>query len=342
MLVIRMQQKAKLYSFFNTSIKIIEFISILSLYKIYNNTYRVLILSMIISLVLNTVLAIFIEKKIWTFKGKIETNKKILLKYSIPFTLTTILSWIFSSCDRILIKYFSSLEELGLYSGAFKIVAILAIIETGFQTFWAPVAYEHYSKNPKDMNFFKNVINYFSILVFSIGIGILLIKDLLILFLGKEYYLSVYIMPMLIFIPVMQLLSITTEIGIVLKKKTKYFIYTSAFAAVINVIGNFLLIPKLGAKGAAISTGIAYILLFFIKSYFSNKLIKIEYSYKKICISIFFMFIFAMILTFYNNIYLTTILGFSLEILLICLYFPIIKDIYSKYIKDFLINKIKK
>lgn len=339
MLVIRMQQKAKLYSFFNTSIKIIEFISILLLYKFHNNTYEVLIVSIIISLVLNTFFAIFIEKKIWAFKGRVETDKKTLLKYSIPFTLTTILSWIFSSCDRIFIKYFSSLEELGLYSGAFKIVAILTIIETGFQTFWSPVAYEHYSKNPKDMNFFKNVINYFSVLIFSTGIGILLMKDLLILFLGKEYYLSVYIMPMLIFIPVMQLLSIITEIGIVLKKKTKYFIYTSAFAAVINVLGNFLLIPKLGAKGAAVSTGIAYILLFFLKSYFSDKLIKIEYSYKKICISIFSMFIFAMMLTFYNNIYLTIILGFSIEILLIYIYFPIIKDMYSKYIKYFFMTK---
>lgn len=336
MLVIRMQQKGKLYSFFNTSIKVTEFISILLLYEIYNDTYKVLILSTIVSLVLNTIFAIFIEKKIWSFKGKMETDSKVLLKYSIPFTLTMALSWIFSSCDKIFIRYFSSLEELGLYSGAFKIIGLLAIIETGFHTFWAPVAYEHYSKHPENMDFFKNIINYFSVLVFSLGIGILSVRNLLILFLGKEYYLSAYIMPMLIFIPIMQLLSITTEVGIILKKKTKYFIYTSAFAAVANILGNLLLVPKLGAKGAAISTGIAYIFLFFIKSYFSNKLMKIEYAAKKIYVSIFFLLMYAIMLTFYNNIYLTIILGISLECFLIIIYFPILQNIYFKYIKNLL------
>ncbi len=339
MLVIRMQQKAKLYSFFNMSIKFIEFTLILLLYKFYDKTYKTLILGTVFSLILNTIFAMFIERKMWSFKGKMDTNRIELLKYSIPFTLTTVLSWTFSSCDRIFIKYFSSLEELGLYSGAFKIIALLMIIETGFQTFWAPVAYEHYSKNPKDMNFFKNVINYFSVLVFILGIGMLLTRNLLILFLGEKYYLSIYIMPMLIFIPIMQLLSIITEIGIVLKKKTKYFIYASIFTSFINILGNFLLIPKLGAKGAAISTGIAYIFLFFIKSYFSNKLMKIEYASKKIYISIFFILIYAMILTFYNNIYLTIILGIILECFLIFVYFSILKDLYLKYIKKWLFIK---
>lgn len=335
-LVIRMQQKAKLYSFFNISIKFIEFLSIILLYIFYDKTYKTLILGTIFSLTLNTILAIFIERKMWSFKGKIDTTKKELFKYSIPFTLTTVLSWIFSSCDKIFIKYFSSLEELGLYSGAFKIIALLMIIETGFQTFWAPVAYEHYTKNPEDMNFFKNVINYCSILVFVLGIGILLARNLLILFLGEKYYPSIYIIPMLIFIPTMQLLSITTEVGIVLKKKTKYFVYASIFTSIMNILGNFLLIPKFGAKGAAISTGIAYIFLFLIKNYFSNKLMRIEYVSKKIYVSISLLFIYALILTFYNNIYLTVILGISLECFLIFIYLPILQDLYFKYIKNLL------
>ena len=333
LLIVRMKQRGKLYSFFNVLTKIIEFLFILILYKIYGNNYKTLAISILISLTIVTILSIFLEKNIWIFKGELKTSKKELLLYSLPLSLTMALNWLFGSCDKVIIKLFSNLTELGLYSGAFKIIALMSIVQTGFTTFWTPVTYEHYSKYPDDTLFFKKATDYLAIIFFTLGIGILSTRNIIILLLGKKYYNSIFIMPMLVFIPIMYLLSETTMVGIAFKKQTKYFFYISIVVSLTNLFGNILLIPYLGAKGAAISTGISYILFFSLRTYFSNKLINFNFDLKRIYFIIFLLFDYALILSFYNNIYFTILVGILLEMIVLIIYFPILKEIYYKYIK---------
>ena len=333
LLIIRMQQKGKLYSFFNVLSKSLEFFFILILYKLYGDNYKTLIFATLYSLILVVTISIIIEKNIWKFKGKAKTGKKEVVLYSFPLTLTMALNWIFASSDKIIIKMLSNTIELGLYSGAFKIIALLSVLQTGFTTFWTPVSLEHYIKNPEDLNFYRKINEYLSIIFFSIGIGILMFRNIIVLLLGNKYYEAIYIMPMLAFIPIMYLLSETTHIGISFKKKTKYYLYISIIVSIVNLIGNMILVPYLGAKGAAISTGISYILFFSLRTYLSIKLINFGFKLKKIYICILLTFIYAFILSFYNNIYLTLIIGFLVELFILFIYFPVVKEIYTNFIK---------
>ena len=334
LLVIRMKQRGKLYSFFDVLTKVFNFLFLLLLYKVYGNDYKTIAISVLISLIIITTLAIFSEKKLWFFKGKLEkVTKKELLSYSLPLSLTMALNWLFGSCDKIIIKAFSNLNELGLYSGAFKIIALLTVVQTGFTTFWTPVTYEHYSKYPEDTLFFKKATDYLAIIFFTLGIGMLSTRNIIILLLGEKYYNSIFIMPTLIFIPVMYLLSETTMMGIAFKKQTKYFLYISIIVSISNLIGNIILVPFLGAKGASISTGISYILFFALKTYFSNKLINFGFNLKKIYFMTAILFIYALILSFYNNLYFTILTGILIEIFLLMIYFSTIKEAYCKYLK---------
>lgn len=332
-LIIRMQQKGKLFSFLNILLKVSEFLFILILYKIYKNSYKILILASLFSFILTSLLSIFFERKIWTFSGKEKITKKELLKYSFPLVLTMGLTWLFASADKLTIKYFSDLNQVGLYSSSFKIVSIISVIQSGFTTFWTPIVYEHYSKNPEDTLFYKKANDYLSIIFFSMGLGILIFRDLIVFLLGDKYYLSKFIMPMLIFIPVMYLISETTVMGISFKKKSKYFLYISIVVSITNILGNIILVPFLGAKGAAISTGISYILFFVLRTYFSNKLINFNFNLKRIYFIIILFLGYALFLTFYDNIFFNIGIGILLQIIIIVAYFPILKELYFKYIK---------
>ena len=332
-LIIRMQQKGKLFSFFNILLKVSEFLFILILYKIYKNSYKILILASLFSFILTSLLSVFFERKIWTFSGKEKITKKELLKYSFPLVLTMGLTWLFASADKLTIKYFSDLNQVGLYSSSFKIVSIISVIQSGFTTFWTPIVYEHYSKNPEDTLFYKKANDYLSIIFFSMGLGILIFRDLIVFLLGDKYYLSKFIIPMLIFIPVMYLISETTVMGISFKKKSKYFLYISIVVSITNILGNIILVPFLGAKGAAISTGISYILFFALRTYFSNKLINFNFNLKRIYFIIILILGYALFLTFYDNIFFNIGIGILLQIIIIVAYFPILKELYFKYIK---------
>ena len=331
LLTIRMKQKGVLYSFCNVMIKVTEFVSIIILYKKYGDNYQTLVLSVLLSLIITTLFSLIVESNLWKFKGKAKTTRKELFYFCAPLTLTMAMTWIFGSSDKIAIKMLANLEELGLYTGAFKIVALLSIVQTGFGNFWTPVIYEHYSKNPNDLGFYKKANDYLSFIFFALGIGILLSRNVIILLLGEKYYASMFIMPMLIFVPIMYLISETTFMGISFKKKTHYYIYISGSVAIINIVGNIVFIPFLGAKGAAISTGISYILFFYLRTYFSQKLINFGFNLKRIFIFTFFMLIYALILTFIDNLLLTIILGIILECLLALLYLSEIKNIFYNY-----------
>jgi polysaccharide biosynthesis protein len=332
-LVIRMQQRGKLYSFLNVFFKLVEFLFVFIFFYFLGNSYKTLAYSYMVSLMLTVIISIIKEKNIWNFSGKSIIEKKELINYSLPLSLTMALTWIFASSDKIMIKLFSNLKELGYYAGAFKIILVLNVIQSGFTTFWTPVMYEHYQRKPEDKYFFKRINDYLSLIFFLLGTAVLMLRNFSIIVLGKNYYESIYIIPMLVFIPVMYLISETTMMGIVFKKKSKYLLYISIIVAIINIIGNLTLIPYIGAKGAAISTGTSYIVFFYFRTYFSQKLIDFKFNLKRIYFIVALMFLYALYLTFYNKLYITILIGIFLEIIIIFKYRQTLKKIYIILLK---------
>ena len=332
-LVVRMQQKGGLYSFFYILIKVVEFSFILLFFKIYGNDYKVIVLATLFSTLITSLLMIGVERKIWKLGGKRKIEKKELLNFSAPLVLTLALTWVFGSSDKITIKIFSNLKELGLYSGAFRIVSVISVIQTGFTSFWTPFIYERYSKNPDDLVFYKKANDYLSLIFFLIGFSILATRNIIIILLGEKYYDSLFIVPMLIFVPIMYLISETTMMGIGFKKKSKYFLYISIIVAIFNIIGNILLVPKYGAKGAAISTGISYIIFFSLRTYFSLKLINFGFNLKRIYMVIILLLCYALYLSFYNNLKYTILLGGLLIITVLLIYKSVLLELKQKFIK---------
>ena len=337
-LVVRMKQRGNIFSILTVAIKLFEFVFILILFQYFGNDYKTLIFSSVLANLIVAIISILFERRIWNLKNlkflkDCKTTKKELFNFSYPLILTMALNWLFASLDKITIRTFSNLNEVGIYSGAFKIVALLSVIQSGFSTFWTPTALEHYTKNPEDTEFYKKANDYLSLVFFLLGIGMLLTRDIIGFLLGKKFYNSIFVMPTLLFIPIMYLLSETTMVGIGFKKKTKYFLYVSIIASISNLIGNLLLVPYLGAKGAAISTGISYIVFFTSRTYFSNKLIKFGFNLKRIYVVTFLMLLYALFLSFYNMIYLTVGLGILLEIVVLLIYYPILKELYYKFFR---------
>lgn len=332
---IRMKQRAKLYSLLNVLMKIFYLIFIGVFFILYKDNYMTLILAIIISNLLMTLFAIYREKKEWFGKGssKLKTVDRELIRYGIPFVFSMAVTWIFQSADRIAIKQFCGYDEVGLYSGAMNIISLLNACQGAFTTFWVPVAYEKYSENPKDSEFFSKINKIVSVTMLLIAILLITFKDLIVLLLGVEYRESVFIFPYLVFMPIMYTISETTVLGINFKKKTKNHIYIAIIAAIVNIIGNLILVPRYGSIGAAISTGLAYIVFFATRTFIANKYYKIKLDLWKFAIATSITYILATYSSFYTfNIGIFTISTLSI-IIIIFLYKDIFKELWK------LINK---
>ncbi|GAM16240.1 oligosaccharide flippase family protein [Mesobacillus selenatarsenatis] len=302
-LSIRMQQKGMLYSLLQIANKLINFVMVIFLFYIIGSQYEIMIYSTVITFVSISLLSILLDKYSWTILKTTNVNsrhsRKEMLQYGFPIMLTTLIGMLFQVVDRLALKELANFTELGLYVAAFKIIALLTIIQTSFSVFWVPVALETYEKKPENKAFFKKAFTIVSFIMFILALLIIASKDFIGLLLGNSYSGAAMLMPFLVFIPIMRTISEVTVMGITFKKRVKLNLIIDITTLLVNGLGNILLIPIIGAKGAAVSTGISYILFFILRTFISERLYKVEYNLKLTYSIIIILFFYALYSTFY-------------------------------------------
>lgn len=335
-LLIRMNQKGVLFS----NLKIVQSIvniSIIVLYaKFVESSFLAIVYGSLFSVLLVAIIGVFIERKYWNkMRAKINKVDVIeILKYGLPFVPTFIISWVFEGIDKIALKYYSNFNEIGLYTAAYKIVAILTILQITFSNFWVPISYEAYEKNSvESKKMFQNVFNGLSGVFFILAISIISFRDLIILLFAESYRNATVIVPFLIFMPIMYTLSEITVGGINFKNKTYWHLLISIIAALVNIIGVYFLVPKYGAIGASISTGLAYITFFYVRTIISNYYFPLDFQILKTTLAIALLLIIALINTFVINKLFCAITNFGSLISIILIYKMELKMLVLKITK---------
>lgn len=301
-LLLRITYQSKRYALSNIIPKIIYIIIAIPLILLINcDDLLVLVIATIVSFIVQALYATIATKELWELKNtKLLKNSRELILYGAPFILSMGLTTLFQATDKMFLNYYYTYTEVGIYSSAMTLVNIFAIIQTTFNALWGPMQVEHYVKNPEDTTFIKKGNIYITIVMFFIGISLILSKDIFALLLGEKYRIAAYILPFLIFNPIMYTISETTCSGIGISKKSYLNIYISIGACIVNYVGNTALVPKLGCQGAAISTGISYIVFFSLRTAFSNKYYYIDYGLKKFVAFTIVVLIYAWYNTFYS------------------------------------------
>lgn len=272
LLNIRMQEKGLQYSAFSILVKLTVMIVTILLLFTFERTYTSIVLGAIIGQIVGDGILLFFSRKVLKFINvKIdETLIKRMLSFGLPLLPAMVITWVLNSTDRIVLDYFSTIQDIGIYFSAMKLVSALVMVQGIFATFWSPVAYRWHEEKV-DTKKFTQVSYTLSFVMGAVFIGILLFKELAIWILSPEYAEAQYILPFLLFTPIMYTMSETTMMGISIARKTHWNIWISLLAALINIIVNILLVPSMGGIGAAIGTGVAYIIFFWARTIISRK-----------------------------------------------------------------------
>lgn len=199
----------------------------------------------------------------------IDVNQlKGMLAFGFPLIWGGIAFWGLTAIDKVLIRMLSSYEELGLYSVSVSFATAATIIQTVFSTIWAPTVYKWVSEG-KGTEAVSNVTRYILlcvVVVFSVAGMFSWIVPLL---LPKEYESVQWILIACLGYPLLYTLSETTVVGIGVSKKSSFAMLASIVAFLVNIVGNYLLIPEFGAAGAAASTCIAFYIFLIARTEFS-------------------------------------------------------------------------
>lgn len=279
-LLARMQEKAFIFSFSQILQKnsflvtILLFVWLGFLYDFYG-----LVIANLLSLVTACFLFIISTKfpLFYLFNREWDKEKFIkLIHFGLPLILAGIASWGMNTLDRVFLRYFSSFEELGLYAMTFSVVGIVGIFSGVFNTIWAPLVYKWNAEGNFDINKLNDILDYILMAIFFIVVIFGLFSWLIVFIFPPKYYTMQYILVPCLFAPLLYMLSEVTSIGISLKNKTKYSMYASITAVVVNCLVNLLLIPKYGALGASIATAIAFSFFYVLRTELSKKCVYIN------------------------------------------------------------------
>lgn len=282
-LVLRMKKRGLAFSSLRIVNVSVSSVILIAYAYFVSRTFLAVILGALAGNLCSLTISIAMERRFWkprlVFK-EIEEIKGIL-RYGIPFVPTFVIVWVFQSMDRIALRHYSTFAEIGIYAAAFKLVAVLTLLQAGFTTFWAPHAYEEYERSPESTELYRKMFTMISFVMLMIAATAILLKDAIILILASTYKEAAYIMPFLIFHPLMYTVSEVTVCGINFKKRTHWHLWISLACALLNLAGNTLLVPTYGARGAAFSTGMSYVLFFFLRTCISQQCYRIPYRLKR-------------------------------------------------------------
>lgn len=272
LLLIRLQEKAKLYSFMSVLQRVINFVLLLILLLTYEKTFKSIVMAQFFALLSLSLFLSYINRKYWLYHFIFDKALfKSSLKFGLPLIPSSIFMWILNSMDKIALRTWSTFNELGLYSAAFKIVGVFQIVQVAFNTFWIPTAYKWYENDVKPSSFEKvgKILTFFFTFLFGL---IVLFKDIFILIFDKSYINASSMIPFLLFFPMMVTITSVTSVGIGFKRKNSYTILTTGIAALVNYFGNSTLVPILGGVGASISTALSFLTYFLLSTLISRKL----------------------------------------------------------------------
>lgn len=250
-----------------------------------------------------------------------------LLRYSVPLIPNSISWWISNSSDRFILSYFCGTAINGIYTVAYKIPSIINIVSSVFTGAWQISAVDDFGTE-KNRKFFSEVYYNLSALYLTGSVVLVTLnKYICDLLFSKEFFSAWKYVPILLGAVYFQNMNAFLGTIYTTAKKTKMILYSTLSAAIVNIVLNFIMIPKFGAYGAAIATLISYFFVWAVRYIDSQRIIKMDIKVYKEIYGIALMALFIL-----DSLYPTRIVYFGKWIILV-IYILINKNLFLNILK---------
>lgn len=203
-----------------------------------------------------------------------------LLKFGIVMIPGTISMLILQASDRYMLTYLSAntMYDVGIYSAGYRIGMIMHFLVTLISLVYLPYAMR-IAKEPYAQSTNRNMFKYYIIFGSLFGAFIIMYSQEIFRFIIDPNYLTSY---KIVFAGVISsfLYGIFNIINInyYARKKAGNITLAVLLGAILNIVLNFILIPKYGIFGAGIASIVAYFFIVIFNYYIAVYLYKIKYN----------------------------------------------------------------
>ena len=268
-------ERSKEFAIINTVNKIIEIsLIILFSYMLVSNKYLSKVYAQSIAIVIFLPYVLYKLHKIASYKYDISLVKQSLL-FSLPLIPHVLSSSIIGQSDRLMINKFLTSADTGIYSFAYNLGLSITVLIYAWNSMWQPKFYKLYKEKNTDeikayISLYSKVISFSSIILLIIIIPV--VKYII----NPEYIVSIKIIPIIMIANALMFNYLVYVNYAFYLRRTVSISIASVFAAIINIIINYLFIPRFGIIIAVISTLVSSIALILIHYLNAKRISEVE------------------------------------------------------------------
>ncbi|NPE27410.1 flippase [Methanococcoides sp. SA1] len=215
---------------------------------------------------------------------------KSLSSYSFWVYLTSGGSVIFTYADTIIIGYYLTNSDVGIYRIAMQLTAISILIPNAlYSSVWPRVSkWSHNNNIEKIESIFSQTFTYSLILAVPLFFGgFILSNKLLSLIYAPEYAKGSFVFVIFLLMQIFKIAQMSCNNFLNAMGFPNESFKVTAVASSANIVLNIILIPLIGIEGAAIATLFTMIINAFLSKFMLSKHLKLSFETKNI-LNIFF------------------------------------------------------
>ena len=271
-----------------------------SLYKPNWEIHYVLISNVIASGVTLLILLPTYLKASYTFDFGVW---KQMMKYAGPILVAGIAFTINEVLDKILLTELLPSDvaesEVGKYGACYKLALFMTLFGTAFRMGVEPFFFSH-ANSEKPQKTYAQITNYFVILGSIILLGVIAFIDVLgrLLLHNPVYWEALDVVPIILLASFCLGIYHNLSVWYKVTDRTKFGAYISSVGAIITLVINISLIPKIGYMASALATLAAYGSMMLLSYHFGKKYYPVPYNMRKIVFYLSVSLVFS-ILSFY-------------------------------------------
>ncbi len=216
----------------------------------------------LLAAVVTFVVAHLFLRRLMPLTGSFQTHTRELLRFSAPLVVSTVVSVMLSQTDTLMLGYFRSSAEVGLYDAAYPIAGGLTVILSAFGFLYLPIASRLESDDELDAvdDIYATTTKWVYVVTFPAFLLLVAFpEDVITVFFGPSFSDAATVLPIL-------------AVGFFLSaaagrdRETLSAIGATTWIAIGNVVGltlniivNILLIPQYGFLGAGVASVLSLI-----------------------------------------------------------------------------------
>lgn len=206
---------------------------------------------------------------------------KQMTKYSIVLIPNTFMWWIINSSDRVMVTAIVGAAASGLLGVSYKLPSVISTLSTTFTKAWSFSAIRENESDDRDRYNARMLDALISFTALLVAVLLPILRPLTSIYVAPEYYDSwvcgIWLLVGNGFLTLASFLGAQYTVH----KDSLGYLLSGCVGAGVNLSFNLLLIPHLGALGAAFSTQFSYVAVFFYRLWDTRKYISLSLNWKR-------------------------------------------------------------